>query len=152
MNQRRGKTPDGMYMMYLGSFNIIYDNFFYLFSTRNKYIHDKIIGTMLSVNAGRINMGLKYIREYDEIISELMDAIRGIDNFYSFLEMEAKEWNRLKQGEQIECVRTLSDDIFYALGSDPVVSIGEGIVRYVKEKSVIEVFNRGTCTGIIKLV
>ncbi|MDP4094492.1 MAG: hypothetical protein Q8920_14165 [Bacillota bacterium] len=97
-------------------------------------------------------MGIKYTREYRDIITELTEAVMKVEDYFSFLEMDAEDWNRLKENQRLECTRTLSDDIFYALGTDPSFEIGEGSVKYIKGKSIIEVYNKDICVGTIRLV
>ena len=36
----------------------------------------------------------------------------------------------MEEDEQEECLRTLADDIFYGLGSAPVMHVGAGSVRH----------------------
>ncbi|MDP5274679.1 hypothetical protein [Chengkuizengella axinellae] len=79
-------------------------------------------------------MGVKFAREYDDIISDLSKVIGGIPQFYDFLDMNEKDWLSLDESEQKECLKTLTDDVFFALGSSSKISLGQGTVIYDKQK------------------
>jgi hypothetical protein len=96
-------------------------------------------------------MGVKYDKDYSEIITDLIDVIPEIDNFYHFFGMDNKTWNNLDQQEQKECIKTLADDIFYALGTNPVQEIGEGIIKYDQQNHKIKVITGETYIQIINL-
>ncbi len=97
-------------------------------------------------------MGVKYIRKYNEIMSDMAKEISQIGRIYEFLDMKPDVWNKMSESEKQECIKTMCDDIFYALGNDPVISLGDGTIRYIKSKSVLEVYNNDVLNGIITLV
>lgn len=97
-------------------------------------------------------MGVKYIRKYDDILNDMSKEISQIDKAYDFLEMKPEAWRQMSDSEKQECIKTMCDDIFYALGNDPVISIGNGTIRYVKAKSILEVYNNDVLSGSITLV
>lgn len=83
-------------------------------------------------------MGVKFGREYEDIMSELSDALVRMDNVHDSFEMNAEEWQQLVDEERTECIRTLADDLFYALGADPVIYVGAGKVIYDREHHIIK--------------
>jgi hypothetical protein len=93
-------------------------------------------------------MGVKYIREYEEIIQELTDALYKIENFYEFFDMTAEDWIDIPESERKECALTLADDLFYALGNDPEITIGDGIIKHDKSKNIIVVSYEGNNINI----
>ncbi|WP_248927647.1 hypothetical protein [Paenibacillus hamazuiensis] len=94
-------------------------------------------------------MGVKFGREYSEIVDELSAAIVQIGGVYTFFEMEADDWQAMGKDEQRECIRTMADDLFYGLGADPVMDIGTGSVSYDKNKHILKVNDgEGTVTVI----
>ena len=52
-------------------------------------------------------MGVKFARDYEDIVSDMSHAVPNIDNFYQFFHMEKEQWERLTEEEQKECTRTL---------------------------------------------
>jgi len=97
-------------------------------------------------------MGVKFAREYEDIHKELADAVSGIEDVYAFFEMTPEEWNELQDEERGECIRTLTDDVFYALGSDPKLEIGSGSVRYDAVRHMIKVSVKNGPVTMVKLV
>jgi hypothetical protein len=96
-------------------------------------------------------VGVRFARKYMEISRELSDALQAIDNVYEFAHMSADCWIALNDEERRECVETLSDDVFYALGAVPVLKVGRGWVRYNPERRVITVTDGAGCTRIVNL-
>jgi hypothetical protein len=97
-------------------------------------------------------MGVKFNREYKEISEELTEAIGAIEDCYEFMEMEREDWLSMDRGERHECVRTLSDDIFYALGTERSVSVGSGTVEYDAANHRIKVCVSPQLTHVIMLI
>jgi hypothetical protein len=97
-------------------------------------------------------MGLKFGREYPDIMNDLAHAIGQLGGFYDVLEMAEEDWNELDSEQQQECLKTLADDIFYGLGSDPSIHIGAGVVRYDKDNHIIKVHNGDNLISVIYLV
>lgn len=78
-------------------------------------------------------MGVKYGREYEDIIEELSAAIGEVERIHDFFDMSDKDWDELDAAERQACIRTLADDVFYGLGADPVIELGSGAVRHDRE-------------------
>lgn len=75
-------------------------------------------------------MGVRFGREYAAIISEFSQALGPIEGICTFMEMDAGEWEALGTEGQIDCIRTITDDVFYALGTEKEVSIGAARIVY----------------------
>jgi hypothetical protein len=86
-----------------------------------------------------VNVGVKFAREYETIITDLVQAISEMDGCAELLEIDAEQWEDLDEVDRAECLRTLSDDIFYGLGSDPVQPIGDGVIVYDSDRHTIQV-------------
>jgi hypothetical protein len=97
-------------------------------------------------------MGVKFGREYNDIIEDLTAAIHKINQVYEFFEMSQADWDALDQEEQKECIKTLADDVFYALGSQSSMEIAQGAAVYDKQKHVITVNQGNQIITIVKLV
>lgn len=97
-------------------------------------------------------MGVKFAREYRDIISDLIEGIKNVDVFYDFFEMTQNEWNELTEEEQTDCVRTLADDVFYGLGTNTNLDLGKGRVFYDPNHHKIKVFNGENVVHVINLV
>ncbi len=97
-------------------------------------------------------MGVKFNREYKQISDDLTKALETIEDCYEFFDMPSEDWNELAAEERHECVRTLSDDIFYALGSSRKVHVGSGTIEYDAEKHLIKVSAAPSLVHIISLI
>ncbi|MCD1260033.1 hypothetical protein B5M42_014560 [Paenibacillus athensensis] len=97
-------------------------------------------------------MGIKFGREYKDIVEDLTDAVAQVEGSYELLEMEPQEWEELTDEERRDCLKTLADDIFYSLGADPELAVGEGAVRYDKEHHVLKVHHGEKLVSVIYLV
>ncbi|UJF33592.1 hypothetical protein [Paenibacillus hexagrammi] len=97
-------------------------------------------------------MGIKYGREYKDIVNDFMRGIALVDGCYDLFEMSEEEWLELEPEEQEECLRTLADDIFYGLGSTPVMQVGIGSVRHDPDNHVIKVHDGEKLVSVIYLV
>ncbi|BBH23291.1 hypothetical protein Back11_46360 [Paenibacillus baekrokdamisoli] len=97
-------------------------------------------------------MGVKHGREYTEIVGELADAIGSIGDGYIFFEMETADWEELDEGQHKELMEVLADDVFYALGEDPVIAVGTGTVTYRPKHHCIEVSVDHKESRIIRLI
>lgn len=80
-----------------------------------------------------------------------MDAIKHLDRYYEFLGMDHGDWNGLDTGEQSECLKTMSHDIIYGLGGEPVIQVGQGTVHYEPGQAQIRVFDGEKCVHVIRL-
>ena len=97
-------------------------------------------------------MGVKFAREYEDIVEELARAIGEIDDCYHFFEMTEADWTDLEEDEQKECLKTLADDVFFGLGTDPKIDIGQGILVYDLKRHVITVNHGDNRTTIVNLI
>jgi len=84
-------------------------------------------------------MAIRYTRPYDDILDEMCKALEDIPDCYETFEMSSEEWGELIQAERDVCIRTLADDLFYVLGSDPHAEAGSGKLEYDKERGVIKI-------------
>ena len=87
-------------------------------------------------------MALQFSREYKRIIEEIADGLSNITDVYSILDMEKTTWEDLCDQDKIEFTKTLADDIFYALGQEPIMIIGDDKVEYSKEKGEINIISQ----------
>lgn len=84
-------------------------------------------------------MGVKHGRDYSEILVELTGAVGRIADGYIFFEMESEEWANLPEESKQEVWEALAEDLFYALGNEPVIQVGSGVVIYDKETHRINI-------------
>lgn len=96
-------------------------------------------------------MGVKYTKEYNHIIDELMNAVKYVERFYTFFGMDDLDWKKLSKEEQEECLRTMSHDIIYGLGGDPNMEVGRGSISYEEEQWQIRVSDGQKCIHVIRL-
>ncbi|MEF3309644.1 hypothetical protein PV433_12155 [Paenibacillus sp. GYB004] len=97
-------------------------------------------------------MGVRFNREYRDIVRDLGHALGQIDNCYESFAMERADWEELDREEQIEYMCTLADDIFYGLGAEPTIEIGEGKVQYDSVNHVIRIWTDAQVVHLVKLV
>lgn len=93
-------------------------------------------------------MGVKHTREYEEIVKDLAEAIYKISNFYVFFGMTSEDWSDIPEDEKKECTLTLSDDLFYALGNEQFLTVGDGTVEHDEIKNKIVVSYKGNNVDI----
>ena len=96
-------------------------------------------------------MGVKYGREYSDIITELVKALGDVEGVNDFFSMDSSEWSDLEEQEKQGCIQTLADDVIYALGEEMAVTVGTGYVEYDDKHHVLKVFD-GTKITIINLL
>ncbi|OCT16169.1 hypothetical protein A8709_01620 [Paenibacillus pectinilyticus] len=97
-------------------------------------------------------MGIKFGREYKDIVTDFVRGIELVNGFYELLEMSAEDWQELDTEDQEQCLRTLADDIFYGLGSSPVMNVGAGSVRHDASNHVLKVHDGEKLVSVIYLV
>ncbi|MFW6381048.1 MAG: hypothetical protein ACOCZ3_00770 [Bacillota bacterium] len=97
-------------------------------------------------------MGIKYTRSYRYIIQDLSQALHEVDEVYEFVEMPVDTWTTMSQQEQDDCLKTISDDIFYALDFNPTQYVGQGKVQYDRHNNILKVFDGSNCIHIIELM
>ncbi|MBW7453202.1 hypothetical protein ACFOLF_17360 [Paenibacillus sepulcri] len=97
-------------------------------------------------------MGVKHAREYTDILKDLTEAIGSIEDSYTFFEMERADWMALEPQQRTELMEVLADDLFYALGEDSVIEVGQGVVNYRSKHHCIEVSVDGKESRIVRLI
>ncbi|MVP02546.1 hypothetical protein [Paenibacillus lutrae] len=97
-------------------------------------------------------MGIKFGREYEDIIVDLVKGLDRVDGIYDFFEMAQTDWEELPEEERQECLRTLADDIFYGLGSEPLLQVADAKVRYLKDKHLIQIDHEDQVVTIVRLI
>ncbi|HBG75406.1 hypothetical protein QBE55_05020 [Eubacteriales bacterium mix99] len=96
-------------------------------------------------------MGVRFGREYSDIVQEVAVALENIDGLNDFLNMDAEQWHSLDAKDRWEYIRTISDDVFYALGQDPTLTIGSGYAEYDAKRHVLKVYD-GSKVTIVSLI
>jgi hypothetical protein len=87
-----------------------------------------------------LNMGLKYTKEYALIIDELTKALEDFENLQELFQMDLTDWQLFSKNQQVEILNTLSDDIFYALGSENQYIIENKKIKYNEENKSLDIF------------
>lgn len=96
-------------------------------------------------------MGIKYIREYDQINDDLTKGLLKIDNFFPLLGMDSEDWEEVSKENKYYYAKTLADDIFYALGDENTLDIGNGNIEYDQKLQTISVYKSGNLICSIEL-
>lgn len=73
-------------------------------------------------------MGVRHGRDYGDILTEFTEAVGRIPDSYIFFEMDSDDWAGLDETERNEVHEALAEDLFYALGTEPVIPVGSGVV------------------------
>ncbi|WP_159881942.1 hypothetical protein [Paenibacillus puerhi] len=97
-------------------------------------------------------MGIKFGREYKDIIGDFTEALQSVDGCHEFLEMEEGDWAELAPEDRTACMQTLADDLFYGLGTEPTMSVGDCQVTHDPKRHLIRVDRGDTFTRVIHLV
>lgn len=97
-------------------------------------------------------MGVRHGREYVDILKELTEALSGVSRSYSFFEMEPEEWEQLAASERREVLEALADDVFFGLGKEPAIAVGDGLVTYHPKLHIIEVSQGDNVSRVVRLV
>ncbi|BCG56664.1 hypothetical protein [Paenibacillus sp. URB8-2] len=84
-------------------------------------------------------MGVKHGRDYGDILRDLTKAVELIPDSYLFFEMEPGEWEELPRESKLEVWEALAEDLFFALGNEPVIHVGSGVVIYDKDAHRINI-------------
>lgn len=97
-------------------------------------------------------MGVKFNREYSDIINDIVMAMSTMEDCHEVLEMESSEWNLLPQEERSEYLKTLADDIFYGLGTEPILEFGNGTFKYEPNIHAIKISSGNQVVHVIHLI
>lgn len=100
----------------------------------------------------RRTMGIKFGREYRDIIDDFTNALQEIEGCHEFLEMSVEDWGELNEGERKECIKTLADDLFYGLGTEAQMNVGDCTVTHDPKRHVIRIDQGEALTRVIHLV
>ena len=85
-------------------------------------------------------------------MNELIDAIGEVEDCYELLEIEETEWMKVSEEERRECLKTLADDVFFGLGSEPKMQLGQGYVIYDSHKHTIQIKYSDKVIRVINLI
>lgn len=96
-------------------------------------------------------MAVKYKRKYSLIIEDMVEAIKQLDGYYRLIGLDDIGWAQLDEDEQNECLKTMSHDIIYGLGKEPIIYVGNGKVQYESQLAQIRVFDGNNCVHVVKL-
>lgn len=97
-------------------------------------------------------MGVKFAREYEDIVGDLSCVLAATPQIYEFFEMEEADWLEMSEEERKECIQTMADDLFYALGTESTIPLGSSTIAYDHKKHIIRVSAGSSLEHIIKLV
>jgi hypothetical protein len=97
-------------------------------------------------------MGVKFVREYENILSDLVDIIVEISDIYTFFDMPEDTWKYLGRNKKRSYIETLADDLFFALGTESEFNIGSGKIVYNTKIHALEIFNNGIQIGSVNLI
>lgn len=96
-------------------------------------------------------MGIKFLKQYDEIIHDLVEILIEINDIYTFFEMPENSWKYLSKSNKRKYTQTLADDLFFALGTEKEFDIGSGKIVYNDLEHTLEVSNADSIIGIVNL-
>ncbi|GGJ31490.1 hypothetical protein [Paenibacillus hunanensis] len=97
-------------------------------------------------------MGVKHGRDYEGILNDLTKALDMIPDGYLFFQMSAEEWEGLNPEERREVQEALAEDLFYALGSEPTIQVGSGVVIYAADTHRIDILIGETEMTFVSLI
>jgi hypothetical protein len=97
-------------------------------------------------------VGVKFGREYTDIVADLVQALGKVNGVCDFFEMTQEEWAELNAEQQQECLKTLADDLFYGLGSESSLEIGEGVIQHDASNHILKVHDGDNLVSVIYLV
>lgn len=97
-------------------------------------------------------MGVKFFRQYNDIIYDLVDLLICIPNAYTFFDMPQNDWDCLSKSNKRKYTETLADDLFFALGVEKEFVIGSGKIVYNDLEHTLEVSNAESVIGIVNLI
>ncbi|MFD1957120.1 hypothetical protein ACFSL6_23865 [Paenibacillus thailandensis] len=97
-------------------------------------------------------MGVRHAREYSDILKDLTEAVSTITRSFTFFDMEQEEWEALGSSERKEVMEALADDVFYGLGEEPSIAVGDGLVTYHPKLHIIEVTQGDNVHRVVRLI
>lgn len=63
-----------------------------------------------------IDIGIYFARDYSAIVEELSVKLMAVEECHRFIMMEKAEWQDLGEHEKKGFLKTMADDVIYALG------------------------------------
>lgn len=97
-------------------------------------------------------MGVRHAREYADILKELTEAVSGISRSFTFFEMEEADWEALDLTERNEVMEALADDVFFGLGEEASIAVGDGLITYHPKLHIIEVTQGDNVHRVVRLI
>lgn len=97
-------------------------------------------------------MGVKFFRQYNDIIYDLVNLLIDIPNIYTFFDMPQNDWDCLSKSNKKKYTETLADDLFFALGTAKEFEMGSSKIVYNSEQQVLEIFNINNKIGTVNLI
>ena len=97
-------------------------------------------------------MGVRFNREYPEILADLSAILTQLPASAEFVEMDQADWLNLSPKTRKEMAETIADDLFFALGDEPTITFGELTVQYDSNLHRIFIHSSNGETHIVKLV
>lgn len=97
-------------------------------------------------------MGVKFGREYVDIIEEMSDVMSGVEQCHEWFEMSGEDWLQMDESERRACISTMADDIFYGLGADPSISFGSCQIHYDADNHIIKISADDNIVHVIRLI
>lgn len=96
-------------------------------------------------------MAVRYKREYSHIIDDMAEALKRIEDNYTFLNMKEDQWKGLEDKVRGECLKTMSHDIIYGLGTQAQIYVGQGLVKYEPDLEQIRIFDGVKAVYVVRL-
>jgi hypothetical protein len=97
-------------------------------------------------------LGVRFNREYEDILLDFSAALAELEDSAAFVEMSIADWRKLKPKERIEIAQTVADDLFFALGDEPVLSFGDTQVVYDNQLHRLSIIKSDKSTVVINLI
>lgn len=97
-------------------------------------------------------MAVTFTRPYKDILQDMAGLLGLIQDSYTFLEIEAEDWEQMTKEDQHEVLEALSDDLFYGLGQESILFVGSGSIRYDRQFHHFEVMGENEVFGTVALL
>lgn len=97
-------------------------------------------------------MGVKFARDYDDIVHDLFHVFVQVNQHYEFMGMDEQDWLELSDDQKQSCLKTMADDVVFALGERANIEIGASMVHYDRQHHAITINDQDNVTHIIPLV
>jgi hypothetical protein len=97
-------------------------------------------------------MGVRFNREYPDILADLTSVLAQLPAIAEFVEMEQSDWLKLSPKTRKEMAETIADDLFFALGEEPTIALGDLTIQYDSSLHRIFIQKQNSEVHIIKLI